>query len=139
MLNITCMLNVFGLKKHYPNLLLCNGFVINAFGNGEKQKKTNNTVYGIHDTQSPAAAARADIGVIVSDDGSLLHLQLRSAIRSNYPTVKAAWEVFDGLSQPPGQLSRADFKVMLKMLGLNVTSKQKGSLRKQMVVPYNAL
>jgi hypothetical protein len=114
--------------------------VVTAVGNGERQKKKNNNTTGIHDKQSPAAGTGtgAGVGVIINDDGRPLHHQLRDAIRSNYPTVKAAWEAFDGLSQPPGQLSRADFKAMLNMLGLKVTSKQKGDLRKQMA-KYNCV
>jgi hypothetical protein len=56
--------------------------------------------------------------------------QFRTATLAKYGSTENAWDTFDNLSEPKGQLSRADFKSICKTIGLHVTSKDKGKLRK---------
>jgi hypothetical protein len=81
----------------------------------------------IHNHTNEAAGTRAE------SNKSSLGSQFRAAVIAKYSTAEAAWKVFDGLSQPAGQVSRTDFKAILIMVGLMVPSKQKGKLRKLMV------
>lgn len=56
--------------------------------------------------------------------------QFRTAALTKYGSIEEAWDSFDSLSQPKGQVSRADFKSICKTVGLHITSKEKGKLRK---------
>lgn len=58
--------------------------------------------------------------------------QFRSLVFEIYSSVEVAWGVFDGISEPRGQLSRTDFKAVLKMLHLTISTKERGKLRKKM-------
>jgi hypothetical protein len=53
--------------------------------------------------------------------------QFRLLVFEIYTSVELAWGVFDSISEPRGQLSRADFKAVLKMLHLTISSKEKGT------------
>ena len=53
--------------------------------------------------------------------------QFRVLVFEIYTSVELAWGVFDSISDPRGQLSRADFKAVLKMLHLTISSKEKGT------------
>jgi hypothetical protein len=61
------------------------------------------------------------------DATSSVDEQFRALVFVIYSSVEAAWGVFDSISEPRGQLSRADFKVVLKMLHLTISSKEKGA------------
>ena len=53
--------------------------------------------------------------------------QFKALVFEKYSSVELAWGVFDSISEPRGQLSRADFKAVLKMLHLTISSKEKGA------------
>lgn len=53
--------------------------------------------------------------------------QFRLLVFKIFPSVEVAWGAFDSISEPRGQLSRADFKAVLKMLHLTISSKEKGA------------
>ena len=53
--------------------------------------------------------------------------QFRLLVFEIFPSVEVAWGAFDSISEPRGQLSRADFKAVLKMLHLTISSKEKGA------------
>jgi hypothetical protein len=53
--------------------------------------------------------------------------QFKALVFEIYSSVEHAWGAFDSISEPRGQLSRADFKTVLKMLHLAISSKEKGA------------
>jgi hypothetical protein len=58
--------------------------------------------------------------------------QFRALLFETYSSVEVAWGAFDGISEPRGKLSRTDFKAVLKIIHLSVSTKERGKLRKKM-------
>jgi hypothetical protein len=58
--------------------------------------------------------------------------QFRRLVIDIYSSAEVAWSAFDDISDPPGQISRTDFKAVLKLLRLSISSKDRGKLRKKM-------
>jgi hypothetical protein len=58
--------------------------------------------------------------------------QFRDAVLRKYASIASAWNVFDGISTTPGQLTRGDWKTVLKILGLKMTRSQQAAIRKKM-------
>ena len=123
-------------KTHlFTDRRVCYERLIQAISRGvEKQRHaSNNESQTIHrdgkDAHEATSAAASDgkKSAIVS-----LAQQFRDLTLNKYSSIEKAWEMFDSLSDQPGQLSRADFKACLKMIGLTMTSKEKGQLRKTM-------
>jgi hypothetical protein len=88
--------------------------------------------------------------VTVTNDESIDE-KFRHAVLDNYESIEHAWNAFDCLSEPKNQLIRSDFKgqlarcsvsntgdislvhvAALGMIGLQLKSKEKGTLRKKM-------
>jgi hypothetical protein len=53
--------------------------------------------------------------------------QFRSLVFEIFSSVELAWGAFDSISEPRGQLSRTDFKTVLKMLHLSISTKERGA------------
>ena len=89
-------------------------------------------------TTSPASenlklsSPRTGSSVSSSAVHTSLNDQFRTAVLAKYGSTEKAWVAFDILNEPKGQLTRTDWKSCLKMIGLNITSKEKGKLRKNM-------
>jgi hypothetical protein len=61
-----------------------------------------------------------------------LDQQFKDAVINKYASIASAWKVFDGISTASGQLTRGDWKTVLKILGLKMTRSQQAAIRKKM-------
>ena len=104
----------------------------------EKQRHTPE-VQAIHNDNKPNISASQSLASSAEKAMVSLDQRFRNLTLKKYATVEAAWKTWDCLSEPPGQLSRADFKVCLKMVDMTVTSKEKGTLRKMIDVSGSKL
>ena len=77
-------------------------------------------------------------GVTAHESGKLadadvpLEDQFRARVLQIYGTVEDSWKLFDGIGDIPGELTRRDWKTVLLLLGIAVSSKEKGALRKKL-------
>ena len=74
--------------------------------------------------KSTVAHSKNDVSELLSTTGdAAFDQQFREAVLKKYKTVQAAWDVFDHLSEPRGEVSRSDFSSVLKLLGLKQSRK----------------
>ena len=78
-------------------------------------------------TKTKAVAHNVEPTSKQTSDAVSVDEQFRLLVFEIYTSVELAWGVFDSISEPRGQLSRADFKAVLKMLHLTISSKEKGA------------
>ena len=114
---------------------MCYERLIQAISRGvEKQRQTSTNASQTIHREGKDSHGAASAGASNGEKSAVVSLaqQFRDLTLNKYSSIEKAWKMFDSLSDQPGQLSRADFKACLKMIGLTMTSKEKGQLRKMM-------
>ena len=61
-----------------------------------------------------------------------LEARFRAQVFEQYSSVEEGWKVFDSIGETPGQLTRSDWKAVLRLLGIEASTKDKGNLRKKL-------
>jgi hypothetical protein len=80
----------------------------------------------LHNPPAEGGSANSNAMDVSLDD------QFRAAALSKYGSIEKAWNAFDSLSEPKGQITRTDWKSCLKMIALDIPNKAKGQLRKSL-------
>ena len=68
----------------------------------------------------------------LADADAPLEDQFRARVLQKYGTLEEGWQIFDGIGDTPGELTRRDWKAVLSLLDIVVSSKEKGALRKKL-------
>ena len=76
-------------------------------------------------------ATAHESGDLADADAPLEH-QFRARVLQIYGSVEEGWKAFDGIGDIPGELTRRDWKTVLLLLDIAVSSKEKGALRKKL-------
>ena len=79
-----------------------------------------------------ATGATAHESGDVADADAPLEDQFRARVLRIYGTLEEGWKAFDGIGDIPGELTRRDWKTVLLLLDIAVSSKEKGALRKKL-------